>query len=179
MKKIKIDDYTVSPTESFLFDTNVWLFIYGPIASSEIKKQKKYSSLLSDILSRKAGLYITSLVVAEYINRVLRIGFEQWRREDYENRKNALFKQDYRKTEHYDSVLKDAIAQMTEILQCAKQHPDDFHRIDMNQMLNRLNKDCDYNDAYLVKCCELSNFKFVSDDKDIAAADSKITLITI
>ena len=179
MKTVKIQDHTVGPSGNYFFDTNVWLFIYGPVAGYDVPKQKKYSSLLSDILSRGAGLYITSLVVAEYINRVLRIGFMSWKREDRTNRINSDFKKDYRPTEDYADALQDAVLQVKEILKCAAKRPDDFHRIEMDSLLQKMEQDCDYNDAYIIECCERCNMTLVSDDRDLQGVDSNITLLTI
>lgn len=178
MNTIRIRDYTVGPTEGFIFDTNVWIFLFGPIASKDRQKQQTYSSLLSQILSRKAGLYVTSLVIAEYINSVLRICFKSWIHEDYTNRKNADFKVDYRPTDHYLNSLEEVKDQVKEILKCALPRTDDFHRIDISNLLSNLDSNCDYNDAYLVKCCEEGNFKLVSDDKDMQNINSRITLLT-
>lgn len=178
MNTIKIRDYTVGPTEGFIFDTNVWIFIFGPIAGKERHKQQAYSSLLSQILSRKAGLYVTSLVIAEYINCVLRICFKNWVHDDFINRRNADFKVDYRPTDHYQESLKEVKNQVKDILKCATPRTDDFHRIDMGNLLSNLDSRCDYNDAYIVKCCEEGNFKLVSDDKDMQDINSRITLLT-
>ena len=178
MKTIRIDDYTVAPTDGFIFDTNVWLFLFCPMASANIKKQKTYSSIFAEILNRGAGLYITSLIMAEYINRVLHIGFEHWKNEDRNNRINAKFKETYRNTEHYSLTLTNAKDQVNEILKCAKRHPDNFHIINIDALLEKLDSKCDYNDAYIVYCCEKSGFKLVSDDSDMQAIDSGITLLT-
>lgn len=178
MNTIKIRDYTVGPTEGFVFDTNVWIFLFGPIAGKDLHKQRVYSSLLSQILSRKAGLYVTSLVIAEYINRVLRICYTNWRHEDKIGRQNADFKMDYRNTDHYQNSLTEVKDQVREILKCAMPRTDDFHRIEINSLLSNLDSYCDYNDAYLVKCCEEGNFKLVSDDKDMQNINSRITLLT-
>ena len=178
MRTIKIDDYTVGPNDSFVFDTNVWLFLFGPMAHANSRKQRVYSSILSQILSRGAGLYITSLIVAEYINRVLHIGFEQWKMEDRENRLNAKFKESYRNTEHYTDTLESAKDQINEILKCAKKQPDNFHILDIASLLGSLNNQCDYNDAYIVQCCEKNGFKLVSDDQAMQSINSSATLLT-
>ena len=179
MKTIKLSDYEVGPNDKFIFDTNIWLLLYGPIAGAETKKQKKYSSLFRKIADRKANIYITSLIVSEYINVVLRLGFKQWQKEDRNGRINSDFKKDYRATEHYQSTLNDAIDQITAILECTDRRPDDFHNIDINSMLKQLDQTYDYNDAYIVKCCERDNITLVSDDADLVSINSKIKLITI
>lgn len=175
MEIIKISDHQPNQTYAYLFDTNVWLYIYGPVAGTNTWKQKKYAQLLQSIIDRKATIYITSLVLAEYINRVLRIGFGQWK--DDNNLYTVDFKHDYRNTDHYKDVLADAIAQVDEILKISQRRPDDFNAIDISEVLQSMEQSSDYNDSYLVKCCERGKMKFVSDDNDISNIKSPITLI--
>lgn len=172
----KIKDHSVNRTYSYLFDTNVWLYIYGPVAGSKQNKQKIYSNLLKDIISRKATVYITSLNISEYINVVLNIGFKQWKRAN--GLVNADFKHDYRPTEDYKAQLEDAIVQVQEILKVADKRPDDFNAIDINVVFERMNKNADYNDSYMLKSCERGGMKLVSDDGDFVAINSRVVLLT-
>lgn len=176
MEIVKTTEHEPNQTYSYLFDTNIWLYIYGPVAGSNIKKQRTYSELLTSILDRKATIYITSLVVAEYMNCVLRMGFKQWINKNQLH--SADFKRDYRPTEDYRDTLKDAIAQVEDILKITNRRPDDFNALDISAILESMAQTSDYNDAYLVKCCEKGGIKFVSDDCDIKTINSSICLIT-
>lgn len=174
MEIIKVNQHNPNQSFGYLFDTNVWLYIYGPVAGSNAKKQRIYSNLLNSILERKAVIFITSLVLSEYINRVLCIGFQQWK--DNGNY-SADYKRDYRGTDDYKDNLADAIAQVEDILKITQRRPDDFNAIDINAILAAMSQSSDYNDSYLVKCCENANIKFVSDDRDIISINSPITVI--
>ena len=174
MEIIKVNQHNPNQSFGYLFDTNVWLYIYGPVAGSNAKKQRIYSNLLNSILERKAVIFITSLVLSEYINRVLRIGFQQWK--DNGNY-SADYKHDYRATDDYKDNLADAIAQVEDILKITQRRPDDFNAMDINAILAAMSQSSDYNDSYLVKCCENANIKFVSDDRDIISINSPITVI--
>lgn len=174
MEIIKVNQHNPNQSFGYLFDTNVWLYIYGPVAGSNAKKQRIYSNLLNSILERKAVIFITSLVLFEYINRVLRIGFQQWK--DNGNY-SADYKRDYRGTDDYKDNLADAIAQVEDILKITQRRPDDFNAMDINAILAAMSQSSDYNDSYLVKCCENANIKFVSDDRDIISINSPITVI--
>ena len=175
MEIIKASQHQPSKSFSYMFDTNIWLYIYGPVAGSNARKQRVYSNLLSAILNRNATIFINSLILSEYINRVLRIGFDQWKNLTCNN--VASYKYEYRKTKAYSITLKDAIEQVKDILKIAQRIPDDFNSIDINDVLDTMNQAADYNDSYLVKCCEKANIKFVSDDRDICSLSSSITLI--
>ena len=171
----KINDCVVSPNSAYMFDTNVWLYIFGPVAGAGTYRQRVYSRLLSDIISRKAGLFITSLVVSEYINRVLRIGFDNWKVAT----RNPLadFKRDYRSTDDYADALADAKLQIREILNLCNRYPDGFNAVDIDSVLNMMGQSADYNDSYLVLCCKNRNIKLVSSDKDLQKISSGIELI--
>lgn len=176
MEIVRVRDHNVNQTYAYLFDTNVWLHIYGPVAGSTTRKQQVYSSLLNEILSRKAVLYVTSLNLSEYVNVVLKMGFKQWKRAT--NNYNANFKTDYRPTDDYKTTLEDAVAQVEDILKITTHRPDDFNAIKINDVLEAMKESSDYNDAYFVKCCERGGIKFVSDDNDITNITSSITVIT-
>jgi len=177
MKTEHIQNHNVSQMNSYLFDTNVWLFIFGPVAGAELNKQRAYSNLLRDITDRGAGLFITSLVLSEYINRVLRINFNQWKRANQLH--NADYKRDYRHTAHFSQGLEDAKSQAIDILNhCTAKYPDNFNNIDIEAIVNSMSPSFDYNDLYLVRCCERSNLILVSDDSDIPFIPSSIKLIT-
>ena len=175
MAVIKLADHTPNQTYSYLFDTNVWLYIFGPVAGSNARKQRLYSELLNTIISRKGTIFITSLVIAEYVNRVLRLGQKQWNMMN--GYRQSDFKHDYRPSEHYKETLEDAIAQVNEILKITTKRPDDFNTIDITSVLRSMSQSLDYNDSYLVKCCEVGGMKLVTDDKDMEAINPNITVI--
>ena len=176
MEKIRIKDHEVSPSYAYLFDTNVWLFLYGPIAGTSSGKQKVYSELLNDVTSRGATVYTTALVLSEFINRYLRIAFESWKQQQKDG--SLQFKKDFRPTQEYRDQLALACFSVREILKVAEKYPDNFNATDVPRMLDRLSPACDYNDMYLVTSCEQGGFKMVSDDKDFEEVDSKVAFIT-
>lgn len=162
---------------SYMFDTNVWLYIYGPMADAEQNKQRQYTQLLREIADNKAGLFITSMVLSEYINRVLRMNFGQWKRSI--GNEKADYKKDYRNTEDYKDTLADVKAQVRDIMSnCTERMPDNFNYLNVVAIVESMGTTADFNDIYLVRRCEASNICFVSDDKDIQNIPSNIKLIT-
>lgn len=177
MDIVKIANHKVSPLNSYFFDTNVWLFIYGPVAGTNVRKQDAYSALLRDIIDLKATIYISSLVLAEYINAVLRIGFLNWKQKTRNT--TADYKRDYRPTEDYNNTLKDAISQIEDILKITQKKPDDFNSINISDVLGRMSNKADFNDVYIAKACECrSSVKLVSDDTDLQSLGINVMLIT-
>ena len=176
MATCKISKYTVGPSEEFFFDTNVWLFIFAPLAGAKTDKQKAYSGLLGEIVSRGATIWINSQVVAEYINRYLRMEFDQWK--ERTKRYDAEFKRDFRPTSDYLSSLNSAKSLLSVILQKSKRHPDDFHTIDVNAIISSMGSTCDYGDAIIVDLCKRKKFNLVTDDKDMTQNNYAFTVLT-
>lgn len=178
MATFRIKDYTVAPTEGYLFDTNVWIFLFAPIAGSEKYKQKEYSRLLADIMRRKATLWITSLIVSEYVNAVLRMAFKQWM---HKNRLiSADYKHDFRPTEDYRTTLQDVKAQVSGILRICERRPDDFNHIDIGTIISSMGvTEYDFGDAMIADVCKRNQeIRLVTDDTDITGADLPFTVIT-
>lgn len=181
MAKVEnVKNFIVHSDDGFFFDTNVWIFLFAPIAGSKKRKQKVYSNLFRDILTAKATINVNSMVISEYINTCLRINFRNWESTSkfipqYPNTR-ADFKRDYRGTEHCKNALVDIESQVKQILEISLKHPDDFNAIDVSSLVE--NVASDFNDSYHVAFCELNNFKIVTDDKDIADTKNNIVVIT-
>lgn len=178
MAVCRIKDHQVSPTSSYIFDTNVWIFIFAPLAGAKEYKQKVYSRLLADILSRKATIWITSIIISEYVNAVLRLAFKQWM---HKNRlHNADFKHDFRPTADYKTALSDIKAQVSNILKICERRPDDFNSINIRAIIDSMNTtSCDFCDALITDVCYRNKgIYLVSDDSDIIKASLPFNVIT-
>lgn len=176
MATCKISKYTVGTNEEFFFDTNVWMFLFAPLAGAKQNKQKAYSKLLGGIISRGATIWINSQVVAEYINRCLRMEFEGWKKRTLNY--GADFKRDFRSTPEYISTLNDTKFQVSAILKKATRYPDDFHTVDIDTIISTMGSSLDYGDAVIVDLCERKKFKLVTDDRDITKNDYSFPVLT-
>lgn len=176
MATSKISDYTVSPSEEFFFDTNVWMFLFAPLAGSKPNKQKAYSRLLGDIVSRGATIWINSQVVAEYINRCLRMEFEEWKKRT--SNFGADYKLDFRPTADYQTTLTDTKSQISAILQKCQRYPDDFHCINVDAIISSMGHSYDYGDAIIIDLCKRKKFNLVTDDGDMTKSEFSFTVIT-
>lgn len=176
MATFKISDYTVGPSEEFFFDTNVWLYIFAPIAGAKMTKQNVYSKLYSEVISRGATIWINSQVIAEYVNVCLRFEFAQWK----ERTKNygAEFKKDYRSTSDYILALKNVKIQITAILQKSERIPDEFNSINIESIIESMGSSIDYGDAIIVDLCKRKKYKLVTDDSDITKSSFSFAVLT-
>lgn len=177
MATCRVKDHKVSPTASYIFDTNIWIFLFAPIAGSQQNKQEMYSRLLSEIRSRGATIWINSLIVSEYVNAVLRLAFKQWK--NVNSRYGADFKHDFRPTADYKSALFDVKTQVANILSICERRPDDFNSINIGAIINSMSTTCDFGDAMIVDVCNRNReIRLVTDDSDITGAELPFTVVT-
>lgn len=176
MEKLDITKYEVTNSDGLFFDTNVWMYIFGPMATVRSERQSAYSKIFKDAISRKATIFISSQIVSEYINAVLRIGFKNWML--INGLKNADFKHDYRPTPHYLDTLEDARDQMEQILKYSVQSSDSFQTSPVIPIIDRMESVCDYNDSFFLWFCKGPQYKIVTDDQDMLFAKSDIKIIT-
>lgn len=178
MATCRIADHDVSPAFSYIFDTNVWIFLFAPLAGAKKNKQEAYSRLLANILSRKATIWINSIIVSEYVNAVLRLAFKQWMRNN--GLYNADFKRDFRHTADYRTTLDDVKTQVADILRICERRPDDFNHIDVGTIIGSMGTaSYDFGDAMIVDACNRNKeIHLVTDDSDITNAEQPFTVIT-
>lgn len=164
MAVLDITKYEPQPDDNFFLDTNVWISVFEPTGNARENAQSSYSSFLSKIFLANSKIHISSMVISEYINVLLRIDFNLWK--DVNNSPYADFKKDYRKTTRYkekSSMI--ATTLMKQILpKCIKLN-DNFNKIKLNALFENLS-DSDFNDLYIIELAKNNNLKIVSDDRD-------------
>lgn len=168
-------DFDFKTNQSFLFDTNVWMFLFCPIGNYREKKQQAVSKFFERVLSSHNNqIVIISSIVSEFANAFLRLDFKLWK--DREKLYGADFKRDYFSTQHSKDT-RDTIAHVlrTKILPNCERYPDSFNSLDIESII-KLYKTLDYNDALFYHFCRDKNWHFVSDDTDFDALDGVITI---
>lgn len=176
MAVCKVKDYNVGPDDTFFFDTCVWIWIFAPIAGAQKYKQSVYSSLLSEIKSRGAFIWINSQVVAEFVNASLHIEFKEWKKRN--GHLQADFKRDFRPSADYLTALQDIKNQMSDILSLTHRHPDDFHSMNVEKLIDDMGQTMDYGDVIMTSYCQKDHITLVTDDGDIVNSGLRINVIT-
>lgn len=78
-KDLTIENFT--HTDRILVDTNIWLLTKNPYrAQSDTAKVARYDSYLNDLIDSGANLFITTEIIGEYLNRLLRNAFTAWKK---------------------------------------------------------------------------------------------------
>ena len=177
MATINIETYKIGYTDQFFFDTNVWLLLYGNLANYKPKDQKEYSKLFKEILQRENPIYISSMILSEFVNVLLRLEFKQWKSKNLFS-ESKDFKKDFGVTQEYKNCVENSKHLLKSILELPNIHliSDFFNGINMKEILNDFGL-VDFNDAYIIEIVK-NKYKVVTNDKDFQKLTSKIDIIT-
>ena len=154
--------YKISQNEKVFIDTNILIYLFSPdFVSSSTHQVEQYSKILEILLEKKAEIYISSVVVSEFINRVLRI--------DYAKNKDTYpdFKNDYRPSDEYKNTLRLILNQLKKILKISHKINDDFDNFDVLAWYAKdRNNDLDFNDLHIAYIVDKNNLKLLTNDSD-------------
>src|SRR5690554_5777538 len=75
MAIFNVINFEIKSNCSFIFDTNVWLYLFSDLHEKATDEIKCYSKFLEDTLSRNCTIYITSSIISEITNVILRARF--------------------------------------------------------------------------------------------------------
>lgn len=177
MATINIETYKIGYTDQFFFDTNVWLLLFGNLANYKPKDQKEYSKFFKESLQREIPIYISSMILSEFANVLLRLDFKQWKtKNNFAESKD--FKRDFGITQDYKNSVQNTKGLLKLILELPNIHliSDFFNGINKEAILNDFDV-VDFNDAYITELVR-NKYKVVTNDKDFQKLDSKIDIIT-
>lgn len=177
MAKIDITNYKVLYTDTFFFDSNIWLLLFGTIVDFQKTFQRKYSAFLSLLIEKDKPIHVTTLIISEITNVLLRIDFNRWKERNHFYSKD--FKRDFVGTQAYLDSVKSISIIINKILTLPNviKINDDFHIMAMGQVLTDLEK-MDFNDSVYTALCRVKNYKLVSNDADFFIVSDRIDLIT-
>lgn len=174
MALYKIQNFQPKFNESFLFDNNIWVLLFCPIANSELKKQKAYSLFLKDIKNKNNAIFINSLILSEFCNSWLRLEFNIWRKNFSEPKD---LKKDFKSTQRFKDTISEIKNAVRQILSATEKAPDSFNSINIDSILNNFGN-CDLNDAYYIELAKTNKWKIVTDDSDFLIFQSDLDIIT-
>lgn len=152
--------YSLNQGESFIVDTNVWIYLFSPFSTDDFG----YQNFLFEAQNKNCKLFINSQIISEYINVICRTAYEEYLKTNRLNKSSFKFKRDYQQTpdfSHYyqlacESVKKDILS-YSKILPIKLWHIRNS-LIDYHQMK-------DYNDLLYTKMTK-GKLKIVSHDRD-------------
>lgn len=173
---IDISRYAPKSSDIFFFDNNVWMYLFCPLGSYEQDRQNKYSAFLKEVKSSRGTIFLSSLILSEFVNRYLRLDFNQWKSSN--SMHSAEFKRDYVKSDRYPKAVEIVKPLVSKILSICDKTPDNFNSLDIHQVLTHTSF-VDFNDSYFIELLSKQNWKLVTDDSDFSNySGHNLTVIT-
>ncbi|WP_462319702.1 PIN domain-containing protein [Marinilabilia sp.] len=166
---IDIRSYTPSSSDLFLFDNNIWMYLFCPLGNYNQKRQDIYSSFLQSVKTASSTIFINSMVLSEFANSYLRMDFGQWKNDvgiPY-----ADFKKSFVGSDRYSETVEEIKIQMQRILKLCDRTTDSFNAVDMSNIFGHFQA-IDFNDSYYLELSRINKWKMVTDDRDFAKVDN-------
>ncbi|MDQ1276861.1 MAG: hypothetical protein QG610_2439 [Euryarchaeota archaeon] len=155
-----IETYDFPSEKNYFFDTNIWLYIYGPIGWPD-QKSDIYSKALREIRNSNGTIYINCMVISEFINAFSRIEFKQ-------QTTHSRFK-DFRNSISFRPVAEDITSNVKKILRNTLACDPDLKVIDLPEIMSFFEQGkYDFNDLVFAEICRSRGMIFVTHDKDFS-----------
>jgi predicted nucleic acid-binding protein len=170
--RIKAIDVASVKDRQLFFDANVLLYLFGSVGTSSNQWAiNAYTAIFNQCLKMQSVLCVDVFVLSEFINRFLRIEYENHLRTEGLNRNQFNFK-NFRSTTEGVQVAQDVeMVVKGQILKRFKMVGKLFDESDIST-INLANTD--FNDALIVKTCKNHQCILVTNDADFCGADIDI-----
>ncbi len=164
-----INHYTIKKGESFVVDTNIWIYLSDAFSiRTNQSLVEKYSIFIDKLIENDCKIYILSLGVSELFNRYIKETGSQYLRIK-KIRGEGAFKKYYRPSPNFEKDKKYIIDTIKEVvLELAEPIADDFINLDIDNVLDAKRKDYDFNDNYFAQFCAKNNYKLLTHDSDFS-----------
>lgn len=152
--------YDFPSEKNYFFDTNIWLYIYGPIGWPD-QKSAVYSRVLREIRNSNGTIYINCMVISEFINAFSRIEFKQ-------QTTYSRFKE-FRNSLSFRPVAEDIASNVKKILRNTLTCDPELKVIDLPEIMSFFEQGkYDFNDLVFAEICRSKEMVFVTHDKDFS-----------
>ena len=172
MKKNKAYDlaaYAFSRSETFLLDTNVWLYLYPPPCGNRSKFTQKYSNGLKSIRSAGSRLIMDAMVLSEYLNTYCRIEWKVRHQTWYPDFKV------FRKSAAFSWVGRGAASFATSMLKLCERYDHPFATANIKQVMADFSAgSIDFNDGLLAETCRQNGWKLITHDGDFTVGGIEV-----
>lgn len=151
----------------FIFDTNVWLAIYGVTTDNSNPQTRIYSKFYKEVLDNKKKIFLLGTITSEYIHRSLKLRYDT---DPTVNNKIKIHQQ-----LNYGDWIKQIADEVSYLMDDCVQLDDGFAQSNPEEMCrNCIGKTIDYNDLIISDVCQKNNITLVTDDKDFSCEEINI-----
>jgi predicted nucleic acid-binding protein len=169
----RIKGYQFTANDRLFFDTNIWIILFGPPGEPGDTRAKTYSNAFKKAREAGSTLVIDVLVLSEFVNRSLRLEYNQLRAygeadDDYKR---------YRASQEYAASVRQVARTAEQILSFCQPVESGFTSCDLTSLLMSFaSSQSDLNDQFIVEICRRHNLLLLTDDGDFQ--DSGLTILT-
>jgi predicted nucleic acid-binding protein len=161
-KAHRISTYRFCDTDHLLFDTNIWLFLYGSQYGPTDSRVRVYSAALKGVLTARSHIFTDVLILSEFMNAMARFAYNrlpvQTRPGDFKT---------YRNSSAFKPVAKGIADACRRILGQATRTDSGFPSLHIETVLGHYEAGkADFNDQVLAGLCKSKGFTLVTDDSD-------------
>jgi predicted nucleic acid-binding protein len=168
---VPIEKHRFTSGDKFLFDTNIWMFINGPMSNAKDPKVIAYSNALKEVLSNQGTIFIDALILSEFVNRYARLEHSK-----SSSHHNSRFKE-FRQSDEFKKVASDIRNACGQILKNTKVTDTDLSNSDIVKILDTFEKEpCDLNDQILLDICKRRGYILVTHDID--SSENSVAVLT-
>lgn len=168
--RIYISENHIDPNifdSDFIFDTNVWLAIYGITTDNTNPQTKIYSNFYRKVLENNKKIYLLGTITSEYIHRSLKLRYDT---DQSVNKRIKIHQQT-----NYREWLKQIADEVSYLIDDCEKLDDGFINSDPEGMCrNCIDKTINYNDLIISDICKTKNITLVTDDRDFSCEDINI-----
>jgi predicted nucleic acid-binding protein len=170
---LDIRTYHFSEAEGLVFDTNIWILLYGPGDPTD-PRVTVYSESFLQILNASCQIHLDILVLGEFINRLARLEHELLK--DHDASVPEVFKK-FRDTPRFVPIATSICVAAKKVLNHCCRVDSRFPEIAIEPLLEEFAKGSrDLNDQVLAELCKSQGYKLVTDDGDFTFPE--VTVIT-
>jgi predicted nucleic acid-binding protein len=164
-----IDTYAFDRQSEYFLDTNVWLYVYGPMAPRN-HFSRIYSNALKRLRNSGASVFIDVLVTSEFMN--------SWARLEYRRAGgDATFGEfkTFRTDAKFAPVAADIAYGIRQVLALANRTGTAFANINFDPVVDAFQTgSIDLCDQLIVETCRARKFVLLTNDGDMKKADVPI-----
>jgi len=167
-----ITGHTFLPEEELVFDTNIYMRLFGPYCYAK-SGYSEYSDALKHIQKKEIRILINTIIISEFINSFSQ---EMWKKSPKGNQYSRF--KDYRNSSDFREVADEIgywIEEFLDMVSCCEPEFDD--RIAHEYMEKYLAGTLDFNDIVISDFCRSEDRILVTHDFDFSNCDG-ITVLT-
>lgn len=162
-KAVDINGYAFSDQDNLFFDTNIWLYLYGPQGNPGDPVTQTYSQALARAMHAKSRIWIDVLIVSEFVNRFARIEYDI----QYPNKSQRPSFKHFRNNPVFKPIAQAIVGAVRNIIKFTARTESGFATVDIDTLLSEFETTpSDFNDQILVRLCNANSLQLVTHDFD-------------